>query len=104
MEFEEFISKMTKTAKDSNVHMMAFLSDGKRIVFTILGNECIITEATAIAMAEHPQACDVIRDAVDLIDKKEMRVTVINNEDEANDYLIDLYLKSKNLNNSEEGL
>lgn len=104
MDFEEFIRKMTKSAKDSNVHMMAFASDGKRVVITYLGDQHVITEATAIAMAEHPEAWTTIRDAVDLIGSREMKVTEISTEDEANDYLIDLHLNNKNLNNGEEGL
>lgn len=104
MDFEEFIRKMTRSAKDSNIHMMAFVSDGRRTVFTTLGNKRIITEATAMAMAEHPEAWTTIRDAVDLIDKQNMKVTEISTEDEANDYLIDLHLNNKNLNNGEEGL
>lgn len=104
MEFEEFIRKMTKSAKDSNVHIMAIASDGKRVVFTYLGEPSVITEAVAIAIAEHPQAWNTIKDAVDLIDKQNMEVTEIKTEDEANDYLIDLHLKNKRLNSSEEGL
>ena len=104
MEFEEFIRKMTKTVKDSNIHMMAFVSDGKRVVFTYLGNQDIITEAVAISMTEQPSAWNTIKDAVDLIEKRNMKVTEINTEDQANDYLIDLYLNNKDLNNGEEGL
>jgi thymidine phosphorylase len=104
MDFEEFIRKMTKSAKDSNVHIMAFISDGERVIFTFLGNERVITEATAIAMVRHPQARDTICDAMDLIESRKMKVTVIDNEDQMNDYLIDRHLKSKKLNNSQEGL
>lgn len=104
MEFEEFIRKMTKSAKDSNVHIMAIASDGKRVVFTYLGEPPVITEAVAIAMVDSPNAWNTIKDAVDLIDKQSMKVMEINTEDEANDYLIDIHLKSKNLNNGEEGL
>lgn len=104
MDFEEFIRKMTKSAKDSNIHIMAFVSDGRRTVFATLGNKRIITEATAMAMAEHPEAWTTIRDAVDLIGSREMKVTEINTEDQMNDYLIDGYLNNKNLNNGEEGL
>jgi len=104
MEFEEFVRKMTKSAKDSGVHIMAFISDGERVVFTYQGNPKVITSTVAVAMADCPDAWNTIKDAIDLIDSQDMKVTEINNEDQMNDYLINLYLDNKDLNNGEQGL
>jgi uridylate kinase len=104
MEFEEFVRKMTKSAKDSGAHIMAFISDGERVIFTYQGNPKVITEAVAVAMADRPDAWNTIKDAVDLIYSRDMKVTEINNEDQMDDYLIDLYLNNKDLNNGGQGL
>lgn len=104
MEFEEFIRKMTKSAKDSNVHIMAFASDGEKVVFTYQGNHEVIVETVAVGMTDCPDAWNTIRDAVDLIEARNMKVKEINTEDQVNDYLIDLHLNNKHLNESEEGL
>lgn len=92
MEFEEFLRRLTKSVKDEKVHIMAFISDGKRTCYTYYGNEDIIVGATAIVLAEHPQSIDIIAKAMSLIDSQKMEVTRIENEDQANDYLIDLHL------------
>lgn len=104
MDFEEFIRKMTKSAKDSNVHIMAFISDGNEIIFSYLGDDDVIVQAVAKTITKYPQFMDIVAQAIKLIESRNMKVTVINTEDQMNDYLIDLHLKSKGLNDSGEGL
>ncbi|MDR1716525.1 MAG: hypothetical protein LBS20_11845 [Prevotella sp.] len=104
MELKEFIRKVTRLAKDSNIHIMVFASDGKGAIFAIRGNHDIAVRSAVTSMADYPFVLDTIKTAVDIIDKRKVKVTVINTEDEANDYLIDQYPKNKDLNDSNEGL
>lgn len=104
MDFEEFIRKTIKSAIDNGLDIVVFVSNREKSSFAYYGELGDITKTVAKLAADYPSAWDIIRDAVDLIESRNMKVTVINTEDQMNDYLIDLHLKSKDLNDSEEGL
>jgi hypothetical protein len=104
MEFEEFMRKMTKSVKAGNSHILAFMAYDKELYITCLGRSSVITEAVADAIEQDTDTRNIIKDAIDLIESRKMKVTEIDNEDQMNDYLIDLHLNNKDLNNGGQGL